>query len=121
MPVSEEFSIYVVDQMRNFGNVSVRKMFGGAGLSFQGITFGLIANDVVYLKTDKSSEKKFEELGMGPFYPFEKKKPMPYWEIPVDVLEDHEELQKWCETAFQVAINARKEKDKRSRKSKKKK
>ena len=32
MPVSDDFIEYVIDQLSGWGNVTSRKMFGGAGL-----------------------------------------------------------------------------------------
>ena len=45
MPISDEFSDFVVDQLSGWGDVSVRRMFGGAGLYCEGVMFGLIADD----------------------------------------------------------------------------
>ncbi len=50
MSVSNEFLIYVLDLVREWGGVSERRMFGGAGLWREGKMFGLVADDVVYLK-----------------------------------------------------------------------
>ncbi len=52
MPVSDDFLNYVVDQLSHWGSVSVRRMFGGAGLYRERRMFGLIADDVVYLKVE---------------------------------------------------------------------
>ena len=54
MPISDEFLIYILDQLSGWGNVTARKMFGGAGLYRDDRMFGLIANDVAYLKADDS-------------------------------------------------------------------
>ena len=42
MAVSDEFADYVVEQLSNWGEVSARRMFGGAGLYRDGTMFGLI-------------------------------------------------------------------------------
>ena len=52
---SDMFVEYVVDQLSTWGEVSVRRMFGGAGLYHKGTMFGLIAEDIAYLKVDDSS------------------------------------------------------------------
>ncbi len=49
MAVSDEFVDYVIDQLAGWGEVSARKMFGGAGLYCDGAMFGLIADDVQYV------------------------------------------------------------------------
>lgn len=55
MAVSNDYLEYIVDQLLAWGEVTVRKMFGGAGLYRDGKMFGLVADDVVYLKVDDSN------------------------------------------------------------------
>lgn len=52
MAVSDDFLNYVLDQLSRWGHVTVRRMFGGAGLYRDGKMFGLIADDIAYLKAD---------------------------------------------------------------------
>ena len=60
MSVSEAFLAYVLDQLSGWGGVSARKMFGGAGLYRDGKMFGLIADDVTYLKVDDANRRRLE-------------------------------------------------------------
>jgi DNA transformation protein len=39
----------VLEQMADFGFVTARRMFGGAGIYRDGMMFALIADDVLYL------------------------------------------------------------------------
>jgi len=104
MAVSDEFLEYVVDQLSTWGEVQAKRMFGGAGLYHQGKMFGLIADDVAYLKVDEVNRDEFEKAGSQPFQPYrDKKTTMPYWEIPGEVLEDQNELARWAAKAFAVA------------------
>ena len=106
MAVSDEFVDYVIDQLAGWGQVSARKMFGGAGLYCDGVMFGLIAADVAYLKVDDSNREDFVRAGSSAFNPYPEKAKsvvMSYYEIPADVLEDPELLAKWAERALAVA------------------
>jgi DNA transformation protein len=104
MAVSEEFLEYVLDQLSTWGEVQAKRMFGGAGLYYQGKMFGLIADDVAYLKVGDLNRDDFNQAGSHPFQPYRNKKTtMPYWEIPGEVLEDRDELARWAEKAFAVA------------------
>jgi len=106
MAVSDEFLDYVIDQLAGWGRVSARKMFGGAGLYCDGAMFGLIADDVAYLKVDDSNRADFVKAGSSAFNPYPEKAKtyiMSYYEIPADVLEDAELLGKWAERALDVA------------------
>ncbi len=110
MPVSEEFIDYVIDQLANWADVTVRKMFGGAGLYCDGIMFGLIADDVAYLKVDDSNREDFIKAGSSQFCPYPdkaKKTVMSYYEIPVDVLENRDQLATWAERSLTVARKKR--------------
>jgi len=113
MAVSDEFVDYVIDQFAGWGEVSARKMFGGAGLYCNGAMFGLIADDVAYLKVDDSNREDFVKTGSSAFNPYPEKDKsvvMSYYEIPADVLEDRELLGKWAERALTVARKKRKKK-----------
>jgi DNA transformation protein len=70
MPISDEFIDYVIDQLAAWGEVSARKMFGGAGLYRDETMFGLIADDVAYLKVDDSNREDFVRAGASPFNPY---------------------------------------------------
>jgi len=103
MAVSDEFIDYVVDQLSGWGRVSVRKMFGGAGLYLEGKIFGLIAADVAYLKVDDSNREDFVKAGSSPFKPFpDKSGVMSYYEIPPEVLENPEELCCWAQRSLDI-------------------
>ena len=44
-------------------------MFGGVGLYCDGVFFGLIALDVLYLKVDATTRSDYESAGSLPFRP----------------------------------------------------
>ncbi len=109
MSVSPEFAEYLHDQLGPFGMVTIRSMFGGGGLFRDGVMFGLIASETLYLKTGDANRADFEAAGMGPFTYTGKSKPvsMSYHEVPADVLEDPDLLSDWAGTAFAVAHAAK--------------
>ena len=103
MTVSNDFLDFILDQVSAWGGVTSRRMFGGAGLYRGGKMFGLIADDVAYLKVDHANKDKFIEAGASPFKPFpDKPITMPYYEIPVEILENSEELIKWAQESLAV-------------------
>jgi DNA transformation protein len=104
MPVSDEYLIYVIDQLECIGPIQSRRMFGGAGLYFDGLFFALIADDILYFKVDDSNRPDFEAADMDTFKPFpDKPKVMQYYEVPIDVLENKSTLRQWAEKAVEVA------------------
>jgi DNA transformation protein and related proteins len=110
MGVSDEFVDYVVDQLSRWGEVSVRRMFGGAGLNREGAMFAVIAEDVAYLKVDDSNRDDFLRAGSGPFEPYPDKIKTTirtYFEIPADVLENPDELARWAQRSWTIARKKR--------------
>ncbi len=108
MAVKEELLNYITDQLSAFGQVDVKKMFGGIGLFHQGLMFGKIGGDTFRLKVDEHNKKDFEDRGMKPYFSEKKKKGMPYWEVPVEVLEDKKELAKWAKKSYEAAVRGKK-------------
>jgi len=103
MAVSDDFLDYIRDQFSAWGDVTVRKMFGGAGLYRGGRIFALVADDVVYLKVDETNREKYLAAGSGPFKPYPDRPAMPsYFEIPPDILEDPEELTEWADESLSI-------------------
>jgi DNA transformation protein len=106
MGVSDEFVDYVVEQLSSWGEVSVRRIFGGAGLYREGIMFAVVADDVAYLKVDASNRGDFLRAGSAPFEPYPDKIKTTirtYYEIPADVLEDPDELARWAQRSWIIA------------------
>lgn len=108
MAVNKDFLNFVIDQLSEFGEVETKNMFGGVGIFKEGLMFAKIGGDVFRLKVDDTNKADFEAKGMKPFYSEKKKKGMPYWEVPQDVLEDKSELAAWATKAFNVAQNTKK-------------
>jgi DNA transformation protein and related proteins len=108
MAVSEEFLNYVLDQLSAWGGVFARRMFGGVGLYREGKMFGLIADDVAYLKVDDSNRDSFIKAGSTPFNPYPDKAKttaMSYYAIPPEVLENREDLHQWAQQSFTIQVS----------------
>jgi len=104
MPVSDEYLAYVIDQLEHLGPVQSRRMFGGAGLYFEGLFFAVVADDVLYFKVDDSNRSDYEAEGMEAFQPFpDKSTVMGYYQVPIDIIENKETLEVWAEKALRVA------------------
>jgi DNA transformation protein len=112
--VSDDYIDFAMDLLSPLGEITVRRMFGGAGIYSDGLFFAIIENDTLRFKVDDSNRADFEAKGMGPFKPYkDKKEIMQYYEVPIDVLEDNAELEKWGYKALEVARHAKKTKKKK--------
>ena len=103
-------------------------MFSGAGIFCDGLMFGLIIRDVIYLKVDETNMAEFEREGSTPFtYPRGRKSgrlsqhALPYWRLPERLYDDPDELAAWAKRAFAVAerkkFEGRKRKKRKSTKT----
>jgi len=94
------FKEFVLDQLRQFGPVDCRAMFGGYGLYCEGIFFGIIAKGRLYFKTNPATVSDYLERDMQPFQPNSKQTLKNYFEVPVEILEDEEQLAVWARKAI---------------------
>jgi DNA transformation protein len=106
MPPSEGFKAFIADQLTGFGPVSIRDMFGGAGIYADGVMFAILSRDTLYLKADETSSRAYADEGMESFtYTAKGGKliAMSYWEVPPRLLEDPDELAAWAREAHRIA------------------
>jgi DNA transformation protein and related proteins len=119
MTVSARYKEFLEDLLANFGPVSIRNMFSGAGVYAEGVMFAIVVNDTFYLKADAVSARDFAAEGKTPFASRRKGRApiaLSYWEVPDRVLEDPEELAVWARRAHAIAVAlAAKAKPKRRR------
>ncbi|GBD31621.1 MAG: DNA transformation protein tfoX [Gemmatimonadales bacterium] len=106
MPVSESFRTYVLEQLdRAIPHVRAKDMFGGVGLYFTDIFFGIIFDDALYLKVNDFTRPHFEAYGMGPFKPYgEEGSSLQFYRVPEEILENPEALRDWAREALAVAL-----------------
>jgi len=101
---------FIRDLFAPFGPVTVRRMFSGAGIFADGLMFGLVIRDVIYLKADDLNRADFEREGCAPFTYTRGKKSgrpsqhaLPYWRLPERLYDDPDELALWARRAFAAA------------------
>ena len=99
---------FIRDLFSGFRPVSVRRMFGGAGIYADGVMFGLIADDVIYLKAGESNEADFVAEDLPPFtYQAGngKRAIMSYRRMPDRLYDDPDELAQWASRALAAAMS----------------
>ena len=101
------------------GDVRVRRMFGGYGLSIDGLTFALVADEILYFKADDVNRAAFTDLGLEPFRPMpDKPTTLSYYQPPDSVLDDQDELLPWARSGFEAALRAAAKKAARAKRKK---
>lgn len=90
--------------------LSVRKMFGGAGVYAHGRIFAIADEQSVYLKVDEQNEPAFREAGSSPFVygaePDGTPLTLRYWRLPDEALDDEDALRRWTTLALGAAERA---------------
>ena len=111
MAKDTEFCALVREMLAPLGTVTTRAMFGGFNVALGGLTFGLVADDRLYLKVDDRTRGRYEALGLSAFQPFpDKPGTMNYYPVPDDLMDEPDSLCDWAREAFDVALKAKKKK-----------
>lgn len=115
MTVSQSFIEQAKELFLPFGDIRIKKMFGGAGLYCDDLFFAIMDDGAIYFKVDDETRKAFEGRGLAPFT-FEMKDgssaTMSYYNAPEEIFDDEEELRRWTRLALDAARRAAKFKKK---------
>ena len=100
---------FIRDLFAPFGPVTMKRMFGGAGLWSAGLMFGLVFDGAIFLKVDETSIPDFERESSRPFVYTRAKSPgrvgrasLSYWRLPERLYDDPEELAVWAGRALAI-------------------
>lgn len=113
MSVSQAFAEDLKAMLAPLGAISVRRMFGGAGIYCDGLMFAILADDELYYKTIEQDRAAYTSAGSGPF-DFVTKKGITvvtsYYRVPAPIIEDDEEMRIWARRALLAARQAAQDK-----------
>jgi TfoX/Sxy family transcriptional regulator of competence genes/protein-L-isoaspartate O-methyltransferase len=104
-----EFVSYLLELLAPIGAVSARAMFGGFGIYHDGVMFGLVADDTLYLKVDKENRQEFVDEGAEAFVYEGKGKSisMSYFRCPEAALDSPAAMLPWARSSIGAALRAR--------------
>ncbi len=109
MAISPDYAEFIKELMAPLGPVTIRRMFGGAGVFADGLMFALIAGDVLHFKADGQNRPMFEAEDMPPFV-YETKDGrravMSYMQAPEHLFDDPDEFAAWAREALSAALRA---------------
>lgn len=103
-----DFVEYLHELFEGFGPIHAKRMFGGYGIYRDGLMFGLVADDTLYLKTDGENRACFERAGLEAFEYTKNGKVMKlsYFQAPADAMDSPDEAVVWARLAFDAALRA---------------
>ncbi len=99
-PKHDEFKNFVLDQLSGLPDLTPRAMFGGYGLYQHETFFGIIHTGRLYFKTTGQTRSDYLASGMKPFRPNPKQTLKNYYEVPVDTMENTDQLIIWAKRAL---------------------
>jgi DNA transformation protein and related proteins len=110
MAASDGTIAFLNEILSPMGRITVRRMFGGAGIYCDSVIFGLIIDDVLYLKADETSAQDFKADGMAPFS-YETKSGvrsvMSYWRAPERLFDEPEDFVMWARRSLAISHTAK--------------
>ena len=93
-----------------FGPVSVRRMFGGAGICADGTMFAFLHDGLIYLKAGECNAAAFDREALEPFTYMTKEGKRgvtSYRQMPDRLYDDPHELAEWARHALSAALQGR--------------
>ena len=98
------FLQHVTELLEPIDGITSRAMFGGYGIFHDGDMFALIYGSTLYFKVNEENIDQYEEAGSSKF------KPMPYYEVPEEVMENEEAFLEWAEISIDIGHRTAKKK-----------
>ncbi|WP_304524164.1 TfoX/Sxy family protein [Cupriavidus sp. DB3] len=89
------------------GPITAKRMFGGHGLYYDGLMFGLVTDGRCYLKADAVTLPRFEAQGCEPFSYRSRDKEVVmrhYLSLPAQCLESAGEMEPWAREAVEATL-----------------
>jgi DNA transformation protein and related proteins len=106
MVASDSFGEFLCEQLAPLGRVTMRRMFGKAGVFCNGLMFGMVTDDTLYLRVDDQNRVVFKEAESAPPLNYEKGGrtiDLAFWRVPERLLDEPDELVTWARAALAAA------------------
>ena len=123
MVASDGFADFLREQFASLGPVTMRRMFGKTGVFCDGLMFGMVRDNTLYLRVDEDNRAAFGEAESFPPLNYEKKGcaiDLSFWRAPERLFDEADELAAWARLALAAArrVAAKRERTAPRRKSK---
>jgi DNA transformation protein len=105
----DEFLAHVLELLAPLGGIAARRMFGGYGLYCDGVFFGIILDNTLYLKADDRNRSEFERAGSEIFSYSRsgKRATLNFYRAPEDALDAPHLMLSWGRSALAAALRSR--------------
>ena len=106
MVASDSFAEFLREQLAPLGRVTMRRMFGKTGVFCGGVMFGMVTDNMLYLRVDDRNRAAFKEAESAPPLNYEKKGStidLSFWRAPERLFDEPDELVTWAQLALAAA------------------
>ena len=113
MPTNTDFANYCCDLLASAGTCTAKRMFGGFGISTDGLTIAILADlgngEKLWLKGDADTRSRYEAAGCKLFtYPAKGvPRSMNYFSSPEEAMDSPDAMRPWARLALNCALRAR--------------
>ena len=113
MPTNADFANYCCELLASAGRCMPKRMFGGFGISTDGLTIAILADlgdgEKLWLKGDDSTRSCYEAAGCKIFTHPMKGVPrsMNYFSAPEEAMDSNDAMRPWAALALDCALRAR--------------
>jgi DNA transformation protein and related proteins len=105
----DEFLAHVLELLAPLGSVAARRMFGGHGLYCDGVFFGILLDNTLYLKADDRNRGEFERAGCEIFRYSRQGKitTLNFYRAPEETMDTPHLMLPWARRALAAALRSR--------------
>lgn len=106
MVASDSFAEFLREQLEPLGRVSMRRMFGKTGVFCDGVMFGVVTDNMLYLRVDDQNQEAFGEARSSPPLNYAKGGnliDLSFWRAPERLFDEPDELVAWARLALAAA------------------
>jgi DNA transformation protein len=105
----DDFLAHVLELLAPLGRVAARRMFGGHGLYCDGVFFGIVLDNTLYLKADDRNRREFERAGSEIFSYSRKGKraELNFYRAPDQAMDTPHLMLPWARSALAAALRFR--------------
>jgi DNA transformation protein len=106
MVASDSFAEFLREQLAPLGRITLRRMFGKTGVFCDGVMFGMVTENMLYLRVDERSREIFQEAASSPPLNYAKGGStidLSFWRAPERLFDEPDELVAWARVALAAA------------------
>ncbi|MHA6685420.1 TfoX/Sxy family protein [Mesorhizobium sp. A556] len=100
----------LAELFESLGPISIRRLFGGKGIYFDGVIIAIEMRGELLLKGDGESATDFLAAGCRQWTytgsRHGKEVAMPYWSVPDSALDDPDEMVVWARRAYEAGLRS---------------